>query len=231
MSKTMRFAFLGGSCGNHPLTSSGPTGLDIGPKSPQTRSDMTEMTTKRSREVEIDEGRCLQGVLVEMKRPGQQKPRLAVEKGGKWLENHSPTDETPQAAPPPSQVPETTRFMSSGGFHPLPLTSARLTCFDVYSHVENHPGPSQTPSDLDRVVERGYKPIPMCSTHLDVYLRIKNPAGMSWTTSPLPKTKKTWFVSDGGNLHHHIPLSTISTQQDTRLCVLDTPQAVLATPC
>ena len=112
--------------------------------------------------MEIDEGRHLQGVLVETKWPGQQKPQFAVTEGGKWLENHSPTDEAPQAAPPPSQVLKMTRFASSGGNHPLPLTSARSGCFDVYSCVKNHPGPPQMPSDSNRMVEQGCEPTPTC---------------------------------------------------------------------
>jgi len=149
--KTTRLAFPGGS--HHPLTSSGPTGPYVGPKTLLACSDLTKTTANWSREVEIDEGRRLQGVLVELKRPGQQKPQIAAEKGGKWLENHSPTDKTPQAAPPPSQVPETTQFASSGGNHPLTITSTCSTCFDVYSHVKNHPVPPQMPSDSNQTVK------------------------------------------------------------------------------
>jgi hypothetical protein len=85
--------------------------------------------------MEIDEGRCLQGVLVEMKRPGQQKPQFAVVEGSKWLENHSSTDETPQDPPPPTLMSKTTRIasliMSLGDKHPLPPTSTQSTCVDA----------------------------------------------------------------------------------------------------
>jgi len=67
----------------------------------------------------------------------------------------------------------------------------------------------------------------MCSTHLDVDLHVENPACMSWTTSPLPKTKNTRFMSVGDN---PVPSSVIPTQEDARLHVLDTPQALLVTP-
>ena len=147
---------------------------------------------------------------------------------------NSPSSPLIRPSHPSSMISsKTTRFASSGGNQPLSPTPARSTCFDMYSRVENYPGPSQTPSGLDRVVERGYKPIPTCSTRFDAYLCVENSAtgSMSQNTSPLLKTKKTRFVSRGGNPHHHVRSSPISTQQDACLHILDFTQALPAMPC
>jgi hypothetical protein len=103
--------------------------------------------------MEMDEGRRLQGVLVEMKQPGQQKLQFAAVEGGKWLENHVPTDGTPQGFPPPSQVLKMTCFASSDGNHPLPITTTHLTCVDAYLRVENHSRPPQSLPDATRTVK------------------------------------------------------------------------------
>ena len=141
----MRSAFPGGS--RHLFIPSGPSGTYARPTIPPTRSDLTEAMTKRSRKVELGGERRLRGVLDEMKQLEQPKPQFGVVEGGKWLENHSPTDETPQDYPPPSQVSKTTRLASSGSNHPLPFTPTRSTCVDVYLRVENHSEPPQSLPD------------------------------------------------------------------------------------
>ena len=47
--------------------------------------------------------------------------------------------------------------------HHLPLSPARLMCFDVPRHVEHHPGPLQSPSDTTQATGQGCKqpPSPM----------------------------------------------------------------------
>ena len=144
--------------------------------------------------MERDRGGRPQGILVETEQLGQ----FAAVEGGKWLENHSPTDKKFQGSPPPMLVSRMTRIA-------LLITSLG----------DNHPLP----------------PTPTCSTRFDAYLHVKNPAGTPQPTSLLPRMKTTRFVSDGGKLHHHVLSSPISMQQDVHLHVLDTPQAVLATPC
>ncbi len=189
-SKITRSAFPGGS--RHPFIPSGPSGTYAGPTTPPTRSDVTETPTRRSRKVDIDGGRRLRGVLDETKRLGQPKPQFAVVEGGKWLENHSPTDETPQGSPPPSQVSKTTRFASSSGNHPLPPTPTRPTCIDAYLRVENPSGSPQSLTDTTRTVKRGYKqppsspiPSPSHTMRTDAYLRVGN------LPEPLEATRAT----------------------------------------
>ena len=148
-SKITRSAFPGGS--HHPFTPHGPSGAYAGSMTLPTRSDMTEAMTKRSRRVEIDEGRHLRGVLDETKRLGQPKPRFAVVEGGKWLENHSSTDKTPQDPPPPTWMSKMTwiasLIVSLGDNHPLPPTPTHSMCVDVYLRIENPSGPPQSLSD------------------------------------------------------------------------------------
>ncbi len=130
--------------------------------------------------MELGGGRRLRGVLDEMKRLEQPKPQFGVVEGGKWLENHVPTDGTPQGSPPPSQVSKTTRVASSGGNHPLPFTPTRSTCVNAYLRVENHSEPPQSLPDTTRTVKRGYKQPPssyQSPSHImrtDVYSHVGN---------------------------------------------------------
>jgi hypothetical protein len=108
---------------------------------------------------------------------------------------------------------------------PPSLCTARL---DTSKHVENSLQPSVT--ELSQI-----------STHLshlsslpvtpDTSKRVKNPDRSSQGPSPLLMMKTTWLVLFGGNNHHPTPSSSTSTQQDAHLRVLDTIQALPATPC
>ena len=177
-SKITRSAFPGDS--RHLFIPSGPSGTYAGPTIPPTRSDVTEAMMKRSRKVGLGGGRRLRGVLDEMKRLEQLKPQFGVVEGGKWLENHIPTDGTPQGSPPPSQVSKTTRVASSGGNHPLPFTPTCSTCVNAYLSVENHSEPPQSLPDTTRTVKRGYKQPPssyQSPSHImriDVYSHVGN---------------------------------------------------------
>ena len=114
-SKITRVAFPGGN--RHPSIPPVPSGTYVGPTVLPTRSDVTETTTKRSEKDESDEIGCPLGVLVEAERPEQQKPQFAAEEGGKWLINHSPTDESPQDFSPPYSS-RTTSVSASFGLKP-----------------------------------------------------------------------------------------------------------------
>ena len=92
-----------------------------------------------------DKGKRLPGVLDQIGRSKLKILRIVVEQGGKWLKNHYPTEETPQTAPPPSQVPKATRFALSDGNHLVPH-SVSVPELDSSSgtHNECHAAQKQT---------------------------------------------------------------------------------------
>ncbi len=51
--------------------------------------------------------------------------------------------------------------------HPLSPTPTRLTCLDMYRHVETPPGPPQSMSDANRAVQQGHRqpPLPPSPLH------------------------------------------------------------------
>ena len=234
-SKTTRFALLGGN--HHPT----PCFLTT----PELESSICTCDECHTAQEQMDDPSGLDSSPPESTKraptPSRFRPMFLMEREGKWIvagaqhhplcfEGETESENNANRIEKGRKGASRAIAHSLSGLTPQTHTLPPSTCFDVYSRAEISPGLSQTPSDSKRMVERGCKPMPTHIMRSDANLRVENFAGTSQTTSPLPTTKMTRFVSVGGNHHHHVLSSLTSTQQDTHLRVLDITQALPAMP-